>query len=281
MQCRDVDEAPAPPNAPPGEAPDEAALPEIAPGAPLPEVLRVWGLAFLAVLVARSLGAFVPVLAPYGGLFVGAAFLLLALRMAARERAGLARFGIALGGLLGPAQDDGRPAGPLGLFELARTLWRARAAALREASVALGLAALIFPPYVLAFHALEIPVRPAGAFDLGAMVSAALGQLVVIALPEEVFFRGYVQTRLGDAFGPPRSALGRLLGVAPKTLALQALLFGAVHLASPAPNPARLATFFPGLLFGVLRARRGDVGAAILFHALCNVLAELLYRGWV
>ena len=31
------------------------------------------------------------------------------------------------------------------------------------------------------------------------------------------------------------------------------------------PHPAKLATFFPGLLFGWLRAWRGGIGAAIAF----------------
>ncbi len=238
-------------------------------------------MAALAVFAARSAGALVPALAPYGGLCVGAALVSLALRRAARERDGLRRQGIALGGLLGPASDEGTP-GPFGLFELARTLWRARASALREMLVALALAALTFPPYVLLFAAWN-GAEP-GAFrgpDAMSMASFALGQLVVIALPEEVFFRGYVQTRLGDAFPAPRAGPFARLGVAPRVLVLQSLLFAVVHLATPAPNPARLATFVPGLAFGVLRAWRGGVGAAIGYHALCNVLAEVLYRGWL
>ena len=262
-----------------GMAPGDRELPAVAPGSPLREVLATWGLAALAVFVARSLGAVLPFLAPYGGLLVGAALVSLALRRAARERDGLGRYGIALGGLLGHASDDG-PAGPFGLFELARTLWRSRRAALRELAVAAGVALVVFPPYVLAFEAV-VPTSSPEPFHLGAFVSAALGQLIVIALPEEVFFRGYVQTRLADALGPPRSALGRWLRIDLRTLALQALLFAAIHLATPSPNPARLATFFPGILFGALRARRGGVGAGIAFHALCNLLAQALYAGWL
>ena len=46
------------------------------------------------------------------------------------------------------------------------------------------------------------------------------------------------------------------------------------------PPPARLAVFFPALLFGLLRAWRGGIGAAMLLHALSNVLAELLEKGF-
>ena len=43
--------------------------------------------------------------------------------------------------------------------------------------------------------------------------------------------------------------------------------------------PARLAVFFPALLFGWLRARTGGIGAGVVFHALCNVFSAALGRG--
>ena len=46
------------------------------------------------------------------------------------------------------------------------------------------------------------------------------------------------------------------------------------------PNPGRLAVFFPALVFGWLRARTGGVGASIVFHALCNLFASTLGRGY-
>jgi hypothetical protein len=45
-------------------------------------------------------------------------------------------------------------------------------------------------------------------------------------------------------------------------------------------DPGRLAVFFPSLVFGWLRARTGGVGAAIAFHALCNLFSESLMRGY-
>ncbi|HJL19019.1 MAG TPA: glutamic-type intramembrane protease, partial [Sandaracinaceae bacterium LLY-WYZ-13_1] len=36
-----------------------------------------------------------------------------------------------------------------------------------------------------------------------------------------------------------------------------------------------------GLLFGWLRAWRGGIGAAMLLHAMSNVLAEILEEGWL
>ena len=41
-------------------------------------------------------------------------------------------------------------------------------------------------------------------------------------------------------------------------------------------QPWRLATFFPGLLFGWLRERTGDVAASVLVHALSNLFIAIL-----
>jgi membrane protease YdiL (CAAX protease family) len=99
-------------------------------------------------------------------------------------------------------------------------------------------------------------------------------QLVVIALPEEVFYRGYVQTRLAPLFRRRLRFLGADLG--PEVVVASAL-FAASHLVA-IPSPFRLAVFFPGLLFGWLRARTGSVLAPAILHALSNVLLEVLVR---
>ncbi len=107
--------------------------------------------------------------------------------------------------------------------------------------------------------------------------------LALAALPEELFFRGYVQTRLADRFG---TRTVRVLGVPLNMpLVLAAALFAITHLAytasalSPA-GLARLLTFFPGVLFGALREECGDVLAPTLFHALCNAVLLTLQAGY-
>jgi membrane protease YdiL (CAAX protease family) len=71
--------------------------------------------------------------------------------------------------------------------------------------------------------------------------------------------------------GPSRRILGAEIG--PGFLATQAL-FAAGHLVTL--QPWRLATFFPGLLFGWLRARTGGVVAPAVAHALSNLLVLFL-----
>jgi membrane protease YdiL (CAAX protease family) len=57
------------------------------------------------------------------------------------------------------------------------------------------------------------------------------------------------------------------------------MIFAAGHLAT-VQVPARLAVFFPALLFGWLRARTGGVGASVFFHATCNLYSLVLGRGY-
>lgn len=98
-------------------------------------------------------------------------------------------------------------------------------------------------------------------------------ELAVIAAAEEIFFRGYLQTRFDDGLGTPVRLLGASVGWG---LVLASLVFAAAHFIGEW-NPARWGPFFPGLLFGWLRARTGTVVGAAIFHAYCNALADVLH----
>lgn len=93
----------------------------------------------------------------------------------------------------------------------------------------------------------------------------------VVALPEEFFYRGYLQTRLRDAWPQGRRFLGARLGPA---FWLTAVLFALGHLAIF--QVWRLAVFFPALVFGWMRERSGSVVGAALFHAASNLLVAAL-----
>jgi len=92
-----------------------------------------------------------------------------------------------------------------------------------------------------------------------------LSQVLVVALPEEFFFRGYIQQRIGEVMTARRAWL------------VQAALFALGHYLVTF-HPASLLVFFPGLLFGVLRILSGSVLAGTLFHATCNLVMEILHR---
>src|SRR5690606_14623005 len=160
---------------------------------------------------------------------IAGAFLFTALEKARRDQGGAARFGIALGGLLAPRDDEGTP-DPAAV---------ARSAA-REIAVAVAVALATFVPYAFAYSAYHAPLRPFSLEGVEIPMSFVAGQLIVVALPEEAFFRGFVQTRFTDAFPTRRSLFGVRVSI--PALVLQAALFALVHVLVE-PNPARLAVF--------------------------------------
>ena len=107
-------------------------------------------------------------------------------------------------------------------------------------------------------------------------INEVFGQLVIIALPEEAFYRGYLQSRLDEALPRsrphPRSDGGA--GADRLEHHLRARSFATIR------EPARLAVFFPSLVFGWLRARTKGIGASVAFHASCNIFSELLGKGY-
>jgi membrane protease YdiL (CAAX protease family) len=100
-----------------------------------------------------------------------------------------------------------------------------------------------------------------------------LSQLLVVAVPEEIFFRGYLMSRFEERWPSRRRLWGAGVGW---PLILSSLLFAFGHFVIDLA-PARLAVFFPALVFGWMRNRSGSVAPAALFHALCNVLSEMLH----
>lgn len=98
-----------------------------------------------------------------------------------------------------------------------------------------------------------------------------IDQTFVVALPEEFFYRGYMQTRLRDAWPDGRILWGVRLG---KAFWVTAILFALGHLAIF--QVWRLAVFFPALLFGWMREKTGSVLAAALIHACSNLLVQVL-----
>lgn len=247
---------------------------------PLREVAIVYGVVAALTFGITRLRELAPA-RDYVHLLVAGLFLLVAVKLAQREPGGTDRYGISLGGLLTPADESGGedgPPGPLGLLDLARVVRRALPSAAREIGITAAIVLVVFPPFAVGFQLYHQPEHPFLWRPPGDLASFALTQLLVVALPEEALFRGYFQTRLTDAW--PR--LRRLLGVQVSIPALvgQALLFAIVHFVVDL-QPERLAVFFPGLLFGWLRAWRGGVGAPILLHAASNVYADMLVRGWL
>lgn len=97
---------------------------------------------------------------------------------------------------------------------------------------------------------------------------------LLVALPEEFFYRGYLQPRL-QRWPSMASILIRVAGlqVTGANVATSSL-FALAHFVVGG-DPLRLAVFFPSLLFGALRDRTGTIATPLLFHAFCNILAHI------
>lgn len=216
--------------------------------------------ALITTLVVTALSYLTP--SKHAATAVGLAFLgatwFLVLRKDEHE---IRAHGLSLGGLLEPL--------PLERKRL-----------LKDAAIALAwvlaLAAIVFPAFWFGFKifwhvkmhfVFRWPKSP---------VDEIAGQLLVVALPEEAFFRGYLQTELEAAWPRRIRVFGTELGLG---WLVSAMIFAVGHVLTT-PVPARLAVFFPALLFGLLRTRTGGIGAGVLFHALCNLFSAFLARGY-
>ena len=164
----------------------------------------------------------------------------------------------------------------------------------RDLAYAFGAIAAIFPLFALGYFAFYeiachsqllahlVPRNMCSHYaGLGGLHAPALSwdfaefclvQLVVIALPEELFFRGFLLELLERRFPPKRRLLGGGIGWA---LVLSAAAFALIHLPKDG-DPRALATFFPGLLFGWMRSATGSILASTVTHGCSNILIRLL-----
>lgn len=109
---------------------------------------------------------------------------------------------------------------------------------------------LPLPPTISPYH---------GVVPLTAAMAAH--HLLLVALPEEIFFRGY----LYDAF--EEAGLEPVLPVA--------LLFAIGHFAI-SPSPFRLLTFLPALLLGWGRRKSGNIYVPTAVHWLYNLFPSMI-----
>jgi len=105
-------------------------------------------------------------------------------------------------------------------------------------------------------------------------IPLVLTQIFVVALPEEFFWRGFVQSALLKKWPNERFFLGLPLG---RAVVLTNVLFALAHFVLGF-MPERLLTFFPGLIFSALVMREKSLLSAILFHALCNIFAIVMHH---
>ena len=149
--------------------------------------------------------------------------------------------------------------------------WRAWGSALKLAATWM---AILLAPWLIVYHGYQTLIfglEPGLRFPADP-TTLVLSQLFFVAIPEEFFYRGYLQTRLNEVF--PRKFL--LFGIPfSHGLWITALIFAFGH-SLVVLRWWHFAIFFPGLLFGLLREKTGGILAAAFFHALCNILVQTL-----
>ena len=106
------------------------------------------------------------------------------------------------------------------------------------------------------------------------LLDELIGQLFLVGVPEEIYYRGYLMTRLGDWLGKREGYY------------LSALLFGFGHIWSRLSmhgfeyfGPALIigiSTFVSGLIFGYMLLRTKSLYPPILAHIATNMFASRL-----
>ena len=238
-------------------------------GRPLASALVVYAASCVAIMVLWAAAALVPFLAANLGAFVTLIFLYFPYAAVRRRGEDLGDYGFSL-----------RPLG-------------------RGLAFAGGVLVVIFPLFLVGFVAYYRTVCAPGQTETLAALAPpglchlflgwaglahprvgidfweqALTQVVVVAVPEELFFRGYLLARLEEAFPPRRRFLGGGVGLG---LVLAAALFAVAHVLVDF-DPRRLAVFFPGLLFGWMRSATGSILAGSVVHAASNLYIDALHR---
>lgn len=120
-------------------------------------------------------------------------------------------------------------------------------------------------------HGIWLPTDWTKWYGLGFVYTVAIG-VFAIALPEEVFHRGYLMSALEQRWKPKLKILGTPFGLA---AVVSSAIFALGHLVGMAQT-ARLGTFFPALVFAFLWRRSGSLWAPALFHVASNLLMDLL-----
>ncbi len=110
-------------------------------------------------------------------------------------------------------------------------------------------------------------IRPTAPANIDPTV--LLLDLVLVAIPEEIFFRGYIHGRLRVWLASRGIRNSIVLAAAGSAL------FAAAHVLVE-PTWIRAAVFVPGLLMGWLRERTGGLLAPTGFHWLANAVWSAL-----
>jgi len=173
-----------------------------------------------------------------------------------------------------------------------------------QLSRVLALAAIALPALIAVLALVRTQPRILGRIPMAVSIPLMIGLLAVVPLMaahyqrpsmwlpamwlffgagfgEEIFYRGYIQSRVDQAFGLPFRLLGFEFGLG---LWVSSLLFGFVHALNTVDYFSGhfdfgwsyfAQNFVEGLFFGCVRAKTGSVLPGAIIHGFDDVFARL------
>ena len=129
----------------------------------------------------------------------------------------------------------------------------------------------------------SLPILAAIHFrrPVGPMIGTVGWTIIGAGFGEEIFFRGYIQTRLDLAFGKPIALPGIRFGVG---LIVSSLLFGFVHALNTVDYfhgrfqfawASGFFNCFAGAVYAVMRERTGSIFPGVIAHGLEDVMTRI------
>ncbi len=139
---------------------------------------------------------------------------------------------------------------------------------------------IIFPVYIAGFYvymryvySLHLSFSIAIFLHQPQALLIVLNMLFMVAIPEEVFYRGYLQSEMRECDKRKVNLFGVKAGV---SFLIVNAMFAVGHFIV-LPDIGRLAVFFPGLVFSWLREKDDNIVGSIVFHWLADVLSFVLF----
>jgi uncharacterized protein len=131
---------------------------------------------------------------------------------------------------------------------------------------------IFFPPFLLVNHLYQNMFFgfSFNGWHYPGLMRFLIFQIFLIALPEEFFFRGFIQSQMNRVFPARFKTLGFAWGWA---LPLTAFIFALSHTLITF-QWWHFSIFFPGLLFGFLREKTNGLIAPIIIHGISNVMVQ-------
>jgi membrane protease YdiL (CAAX protease family) len=112
--------------------------------------------------------------------------------------------------------------------------------------------------------------------DLARILRLQLYFLVWIGFAEELFHRGYMQSRLNEAWGRPWKIWGTQFGPG---LIFASILFGLPHMYQGDLSQINvlmgIGACFGGLFFGIIREKTGSITGGVIAHGIATAGGEI------